>query len=111
MKVATVKLGWKKSVTADISKVKLSITNGGVTTQTDLPPETEEFTIKVNAATPFSFVLVAVDSDGSEASSVTYSHTLGDLEAPQPPTDLFHEIVSVDDVPDAPAPTPPPMPL
>lgn len=111
MKVATVKLGWKKSVSTDISKVKLSITNGGVTSMTELPPETEEFTIKVNASTPFAFTLTAIDSDDVEATSITYSHTLGDLEAPQPPTDLFHQIVSVDDVPDSPPPTPAPPPL
>lgn len=104
MKVATVKLGWKKSVSADIQKVKLTVTNGGVVTQTDLPPETQEFTIKVNASSTFGFSLTAIDSDNAEATSITYSHTLGDLEAPQPPTDLFHEIVSVDDVPDGPPP-------
>lgn len=97
-KVADVKLTWKKSVSADVSKVEVVTTINGQVTTTELGPEVESFMIEVAALGVVSFHIVTYDTEGNQSTSVTYGFSLGDLEAPQPATDLSHEIVGIRDV-------------
>ncbi len=103
--VADVKLSWKKSTSADVSKIQIVVTNDGTETTTEGGPEVEELMIVVAASKSCQFKVVTFDSEGLQSTSSTYSFTLGDLTAPSPATDLFHEVVGVRDL-DAP-PTPP----
>lgn len=96
-KVADVKLGWNRSVSTDLKAVQLSVAIDGNVTTTDLPPETQEFMIVVGANKSFSFQVKTIDTEGLEASSELYASVLGDLEAPQPATSLFHEVVAIRD--------------
>lgn len=97
MKVADVKLSWKKSVSADIDRVEILVTVNGTETKTDLTSEVEEFMIEVAASGSAQFQIITFDKEGSQSSSVIYSFTLGDLEPPQPATDLTHQVVAVRD--------------
>ncbi len=97
-KVADVKLTWRKSPSSDITGIKVVVTNNGVETTTEGGPEVQELMVIVNASGSLSFKVVSLDSEGNEAVSETYTFSLGDLEAPLPATDLFHEIVAVRDV-------------
>ncbi len=108
-KVADIRLGWKKSASADIKAVKLVVTNDGTETTFDLGPEVEEFKVVVSASKNCHFQVITFDSEGLSATSEVYSFTLGDLEAPLPATGLFHEVLGIRDV-DVPPPTPPPPP-
>ena|SRR3990167_10586499 len=99
MKVADVKLKWKKSQSADVNKVKITVTNDGTETATELGPEVEDFMVEVLASKSLQFSLTVFDTEGMMSISETYSFTLGDLEAPLPATDLRHEIVGIRDVP------------
>lgn len=102
-KIANVKLSWKKSVSADVQKVVLTVSNNGTDSTVELGPEVEEFVIQVAASGSCHFSLTVTDSEGLTSTSAVYDFTLGDLEAPQPPTDLFHEVLSVvDDTPPTP---------
>ncbi len=101
MKVADVKLNWKKSISADIEKVVLTVTVDGTETVTELGKDVEEFMIVMNANGTCQFSVDTFDSEGLHTTSTVYTFTLGDLEAPQPATDLFHEVVGVRDIPDA----------
>lgn len=94
-KIATVKLGWKKSPSADIDRVELIVLKDGTETTTRLGPEVEEFLIEVQASTGVSFRIDTFDTEGYKAASEIYSFMLGDLEDPQPATELYHEVVSV----------------
>ncbi len=102
MKVADVKLSWKKSVSADVGKIDIKVTINGNETSTELGPEVESFMIEVAALGVVSFLIVTHDTEGNQATSEAYTFSLGDLEAPQPATDLFHEIVGIRDVPTEP---------
>jgi hypothetical protein len=97
-KVADVRLGWKKSISSDVKTVKVVVTNDGTETTADLPPEAEEFMIVVSATKAVQFKVITFDTEGLQSSSSVYDFVLGDLEAPQPATDLFHEVVAVRDV-------------
>lgn len=108
-KVADIRLSWKKSVSADVNKVEIVVTNDGTETRTELGVEVQEFQIVVAATKSCQFRVDTHDSEGQMTSSEVYSFTLGDLEAPQPATELFHEVLAVRDVPD-PEPEPPPPP-
>ncbi len=101
MKVATVKLGWMRSASADVNAQKIEVTKNGELTTIDLPAEVEEFTLEVQAVSTVTFKVSAIDAEGNVATSDLYSFTLGDLEAPLAPTGLFHEILAVNDVPEA----------
>jgi hypothetical protein len=108
-KIATVKLGWTKSASADVAKVDILTTIGGTQTTTTVGPEVESIQVDVAASTSFSFQVVVTDSEGLTASSEIYAFTLGDLTDPLPATDLFHQIIAVrDDTPPSPPPTPAP---
>jgi len=109
MRVADVKLSWKKSPSADITKVELVVNNGGNETRADLGPEIESYTIEVKAKTSVAFSVTVYDNEGNKATSEVYTFTLGDLELPQPASGLKHEVVGVRDVP-GPDPTPTPGP-
>jgi hypothetical protein len=99
-RVADVKLSWAKSPSADVSGVKVVVTNDGSETTTDFGPEVEELLIVVAATKSVQFKVVVTDSEGLTATSETYTFTLGDLEAPQPATNLRHEVVAIREVPD-----------
>jgi hypothetical protein len=96
-KIATVKLGWTKSPSADVAKVEVIVNTGGAVTTTEVGPEVESIQVEVAASTSFSFQLRVTDSEGLTASSELYSYTLGDLTAPVPPAGLFHEVIGVRD--------------
>lgn len=97
-KVADVRLGWKKSVSADVTKVTVVVTADGTDTTTEVGKEIESFDIVVAAGKTISFKVVTEDSEGLVSTSVSYSFTLSDLEAPQPATALFHTVVAIRDV-------------
>lgn len=101
MKVADIKLKWKKSPSADVSRVDVVVTNDGATTTAVVGPEVESYAIEVKARGVVSFKVVTYDAEGYEATSETYSFSLGDLDAPLPATQLGHEVIGVRDVPDA----------
>ncbi len=97
-KVADVKLTWKKSVSANISKVVITTNIDGTETTTELDANVEEFMIVVDAGKSASFRIDTYNDDNLVTSSITYSFTLDSLESPQPATELFHEITAVRDV-------------
>lgn len=98
MLVADVRLSWHKSVSSDVARVVVVVTNDGTTTETEVGPEVEDFVITVQASGTFSYVIRTYDSEGLLATSMTYSATLGDLTAPQPATGLTHEILGIREV-------------
>ncbi len=97
-KVADVKLGWLKSPSADIGKVKVVVTNDGTETTSEFGPEVESVQIVVKAMGAVQFKVIVFDTEGKQATSETYSFNLGDLEDPLPATNLFHEVLAVRDV-------------
>ena len=101
MKEATIRIKWSKSPSQDVTSMKSFLTVNGVTTETTIDPSVEEMLIDIRANSNVSFRLEVSDAEGNIASSVAYTFTLGDLEAPLPPTNFSHEIVDVHDVPDA----------
>lgn len=102
MKVADIKLEWDKSVSTDLKQVEVSVTVDGVTVKSTFPPEVQEFAIEVAANKSWSFNIKTIDKDGLEAMSVTFSDVTGDLELPQPATNLRATIMGIRDVPDPP---------
>lgn len=103
MKVADVKIGWIASVSTDVVKSILSVSiDGAEPTTSELTPEVVSAVIEVKAQSSVVFSVTTVDAEGLQSVSETYTFTLGDLEAPQPVTGLFHEVVAVRDVPDEP---------
>jgi len=99
-RVADVKLTWVRSPSADITTRNVEITVNGQTTTVSLGPEVSDYTIEVSARSTVQFRTTVYDSEGNEASSETYTFTIGDLEAPVPDTGLFHEVVGTRDVAD-----------
>ena len=99
MKVADVKIGWAASVSTDVVKSILSVSiDGAEPTVSELTPEVVSAVIEVKAQSSVVFSVTTVDAEGLQSVSETYTFTLGDLEAPQPVTGLFHEVVAVRDV-------------
>lgn len=98
MKVADVRLKWKKSPSADVAKVRVKVTIDGSETETEFGPDPESFMIEVKANGSVSFFVETEDSEGMVTTSTAYGFSLGDLEAPLPATDLGHEIVGIRDV-------------
>ena len=97
-KVADVKIGWVASVSTDVVKNILSVAiDGNEPTVSELSPEVVSAIIEVNAQSSVIFSVTTVDAEGLQSVSETYTFTLGDLEAPQPVTGLFHEIVAIRD--------------
>ena len=110
MKVADVRCVWRKSPSQDIVKAEFVWSvNDGPETTLEVGPEIEKNTIVVPAGGKFAFRVTVTDREGKTATSESYTHTLGDLVDPLPPTDLGHEVVSVrDETPEpGPEPTPP----
>jgi hypothetical protein len=105
MRVADVKLTWRKSPSQDLKSQKMILTIDGTETTSEFGPDVEEVMIVVKPAQTFTFQVVTTDSEGLEATSVSYTFTVGDLETPLPATDLAHVIVAIRDEPD-PEPTP-----
>lgn len=98
-KVASVVLGWKRSVSSDVVSQSIVITiNGNSDTSIEVGAEVESYQLEVEAKSSVSFAIKSFDSEGKVSTSEVYSFTLGDLEAPLPATNLFHEIVGVRDV-------------
>lgn len=97
-KIASVKLSWKPSVSVDAVKQVASVTiDGGEPTTFEVSPPLGEVLIDVKASSSVVFSVETTDSEGMTSISEMYSFVLGDLEAPQPATDLFHEVISVRD--------------
>lgn len=103
MKVADIKLFWRRSPSPDIVSQKVLLTVDGVQeTGAEFGPEVEEMQITVHAGSAVSFQVESKDAEGETVASVIYNFQLGDLTAPLPATDLGHEIVAIRD--DEPAP-------
>lgn len=98
-KVATVRLLWTKSPSADIVKQEVATRINGNETTVQLDPAAESFTIEVQALGTVSFSIKSFDNESNVATSETYTFTLGDLETPLPATNLGHEVVAVHDAP------------
>jgi hypothetical protein len=99
MKVADVKLGWRPSVSSDVVKQVASVSiDGAEPTTFEVGPEVDSVMIEVKAVSTVVFSVVSTDTEGNSAVSEQYTFTVGDLEAPQPATELFHEIIGVRDV-------------
>lgn len=97
MKIANIRLSWVRSASTDVSSRKLTVAVDGNKTVFDIPAEVSEYVLDVPARVAVTFFTQVFDSEGNVAQSETYAFTLGDLEAPQPDTSLFHEILSVRD--------------
>lgn len=97
MKVADIRLGWKRSVSVDLLKQVLHLTVDGTTTTAELGPEVQEYAITVQAQKSVQFQVESIDTEERVTMSMLYDFTLGDLEDPQPATDLFHEIIGIRD--------------
>lgn len=104
MKIANVKISWVRSPSADVTSRKIEVTKNGEVTTLDLGPEVSDYVLDVEALGAVTVKTTVFDSEGQQATSDTYSFTLGDLEAPLPDTNFFHEVLSVRD--DAAAPPP-----
>lgn len=101
MKVAKVRLGWKPSVSSGVVSQTISVQIDGVETlNSQLEPGVSEVIVDVAASKSVVFSVTTEDDEGNTAVSELYTFTIGDLEAPQPATDLFHEIVGVVEVTD-----------
>ncbi len=92
---ATVRLGWVRSVSADVTSRRVIITKNGEQTTIDVGPEVSEYVLEVEASSSVQFQTIVTDSEGKEATSETYSFVLGDLVPPQPDTGLFHEVLGL----------------
>lgn len=97
-KVADVKLGWSKSVSSDVVRQEIILTIDGATTEIEVGAEVETYTLEVAAKSSVQFAIKSFDSEDLEVTSEVYSFTLGDLEAPQPASGLFHEVLGVREV-------------
>lgn len=102
MKVATVRLSWSRSPSADVTAQKVLVTIDGTETVFETGPQIEEWTLDIKANSSVQFRLDTYDSEGKVAQSATLSFTIGDLEDPLPATNLAWEIVGVRDVEDPP---------
>lgn len=100
MLVANVRLYWSASVSTDIVKRVVKIKADGADAEIDLPMTAVEHVLRLKANTSLQFSTVLTDSEGKSVESIVYSTTLGDLTDPLPDTDLGHEILSIEDVPD-----------
>lgn len=99
MKVADVKLSWKPSVSPDVVKQVASVSiDSAEPTTFEVGPEVDSVMIEVKAISTVVFFVTSTDAEGNSAVSEQYTFTIGDLEAPQPATTLFHEIVGVREV-------------
>ena len=100
MKVADIKLSWKRSPSSDIKSVKVVFSaNGSETTVDTESPDVQELAVTVSANSNCSFKIVTTDNEGLVATSEVYSFNLGDLEAPLPATNLSHVVVAIRDIP------------
>lgn len=104
-KTATVRLFWTRSPSSDAVRQTVKIVNGGALSTVELDMVAQEVTVTVKASSSCSFSIDTFDDEGNVASSEVYAFTLGDLEKPQPATNLGHEVLSVQD--DEPPVTPP----
>ena len=95
MKIATVKISWTRSPSADVTSRMIEINKNGEVTALDLPPEVGEYVLDVEAGGAVSVKTTVFDSEGNEATSDTYSFVLGDLTAPVPDSNFSHEILAV----------------
>lgn len=99
MKVADVRLSWSPSVSADVvSQVARVQIDGNEPTTFEVGPSVGEVVIEVKASSSVVFSVESTDSEGESTISELYTFTLGDLVAPQPATNLFHEVLAVRDV-------------
>jgi hypothetical protein len=98
MKVADVKLSWSPSVSGDVVKQVVRVAIDGQTPTTfEVGPSVDSVVIEVKASSSAVFSVESTDADGESVVSELYTFALSDLVAPQPATNLFHEIVAVRD--------------
>ena len=98
MKVADVKLSWSPSISSDVVKQVVSVAiDGQAPTTFEVGPAVDSVVIQVNALSSAVFSVESTDADGESVVSELYTFSVSDLVAPQPATDLFHEIIAVRD--------------
>lgn len=98
MLIATVRIGWVRSVSTDVVSRKIDITKDGVGLDTiEVGPEVSEYHLDIEATGSVQVKTTVIDSEGLQTVSDTYSFVIGDLVNPQPDTGFFHEILSVRD--------------
>jgi len=102
VKQARVRIGWTRSASADVTSREIEITKNGETTVVSIGPEAESYELDIVAMSAVNVRTKVYDAEGNFMYSETYTVALGDLEAPAPDTEFFHEILSVVDVPDSP---------
>lgn len=98
MKVAKVRIKWKRSVSNDIEKRVITIDKGGEVTELELGVEVSEYVFDIEANTTTHVTTTLTDAEGNVVTSDLYSFPIGDLEFPQPDTEFSHEILEVRDV-------------
>ena len=110
-KVAIIKLFWRRSPSDDIKTQRIEIRVDSLpTTGVELGPEFEEMQVRVQASHTVVYRVVTIDEDQQEVPSVEYEFRVGDLEQPQPATDLGHVLLNIIEEPiDPEAPLPPPL--
>lgn len=107
MKVADVNLFWTRSVSDDVASQRIVVNlDGTETVNSELPPELESFQLEVKASSSVVFTVYTTDTEGNEVASESYTFRLGNLDLPQPATNLGHEVTGVREVPDEPIPEP-----
>lgn len=103
MKIASVRGGWRPSVSTDVKEQIVSVVIDGVESlNVTVAPEISEVLFDVKASSSVVFSVTTVDVEGNMTLSESYTFNIGNLEAPQPATDLFHEILAVRDGDDEP---------
>lgn len=95
-KVADIRLGWKKSASADVVRVKIVTRIDGMESNVETEnPDVQEIRVTARPGSALQFQVFVTDSEGNTTPSTIYDHVFGDFEAPQPATDLFHEVLAI----------------
>lgn len=107
MLVADVLFTWKKSPSADVSKVIAVLNVEGIETQTEIAdPSMESWQTTIGTEKSGTFRVDTYDGAGNVAVSQVLTWSVPDLEAPLPATNLSYSIVGThDDGNPAPAPS------
>jgi len=104
---ANVKLSYDPSPSTDVAKAIVNLNIGGLESTIEVAGTVSEVMVVIAASTSCHWSVTTFDTDGNQVESVVDSFTVGDLTAPLPATNLRHEIVSVFDDADVPAPANP----
>ncbi len=93
MKEADFKLSWKRSPSADVVKQNFTVQIDGVSRDVEFGPDTEELLLVLRGNSSIVVTATVTDSEGKVSDPVSFSQTIGDLEAPAPPSDFRLDMV------------------